>query len=161
MSEQANPPSEVRGNLEKIIDSLETTFRGDAWHGPSVMELLQSMPNDIVDRKFNYSKYTIAQLVYHLTVWRVFVLKKIEGDIHFDLNSDEDNYGTEEQLQDWKELLTNLKNAHKALIDKLEECDDELLERRVPGQHYDFYKLLTGIIQHDTYHLGMIWVLWE
>lgn len=151
----------VRAELEKIIDNLETVFRGDAWHGPSILELLQSMPNDITSRKFPYSKHTIAQLVFHLTVWRKFVIKKIEGDIHFDLVSDEDNYGTEEQLLDWKILLQNLKESHTELVAKLEEYDDELLEKMVPGQYYDFYKLLTGVIQHDTYHLGMIWVLWE
>ena len=27
--------------LELIIDNLDTVFRGDAWHGPSVMEIYQ------------------------------------------------------------------------------------------------------------------------
>ncbi|MFN3849964.1 MAG: DinB family protein [Spirosomataceae bacterium] len=151
----------MRVELEKIIDNLETVFRGDAWHGPSILELLQSMPNDITSRKFPYSKHSIAELVFHLTAWRKFVIKKIEGDIHYDLVNEEDNYGTEDVLQDWKILIENLKLAQSELVEKLESCDDELLAKMVPGQYYDFHKLLTGLIQHDTYHLGMIWVLWE
>lgn len=151
----------MRVELEKIIDNLETVFRGDAWHGPSILELLQSMPNDITSRKFPYSKHSIAELVFHLTAWRKFVIKKIEGDIHYDLVNEEDNYGTEDVLQDWKILIENLKSAQSELVEKLESCDDELLAKMVPGQYYDFHKLLTGLIQHDTYHLGMIWVLWE
>jgi uncharacterized damage-inducible protein DinB len=151
----------VRAELEKIIDNLETVFRGDAWHGPSILELLQSMPNDVTSRKFPYSKHSIAELVFHLTAWRKFVIKKIEGDIHYDLVSEEDNYGNQDVLQDWKVLIENLKLAQSELVEKLESCNDELLVKMVPGQYYDFHKLLTGLIQHDTYHLGMIWVLWE
>ena len=46
-------------------------------------------------------------------------------------------------------------------IKTLENLDDDILEKGVPGEHYNYYKLLNGLIQHDTYHLGMIWVLWE
>ena len=35
--------------LNKIIDNFDTVFRGDAWHGPSVMEFLNSMPMNVVD----------------------------------------------------------------------------------------------------------------
>jgi hypothetical protein len=58
-------------------------------------------------------------------------------------------------------LVNKLKESQEKLIEKLSKFDDSLLNRLVPGQDYDFYKLLTGLIQHDTYHLGMIWVLWD
>ena len=152
-----------RQELEKIIENLDTVFRGDAWHGPSMMELLNSMPAEVVAEKKSVSKFTISQLVFHLTVWRKYVLKKLEGDIHFDLISDEDNYGNAAQTnaKNWKNLIADLKNSQEKLVEKLEELDDSILTKTVPGNYYDFYKLLTGLIQHDTYHLGMIWVLWE
>jgi uncharacterized damage-inducible protein DinB len=149
--------------LDKIIDNLDTVFRGDAWHGPSVMEFLNSLPLEIVDTRKNFSKHTICQIVFHLTAWRKFVFEKLNENIHYDLLSEEDNYGSEVESnkQNWLTLVKNLQLSQENLINKLSEFDDSLLKRLVPGQDYDYYKLLTGLIQHDTYHLGMIWVLWE
>lgn len=152
-----------RNELDKIIDNLDTVFRGDAWHGPSVMEFINSMPLEVVDVRKEYSKYTICQITYHLGIWRKFVIEKLSGNIKFDLVSDEENYGTEEDIikANWPNLVEQLKTNQEELMNKLEEFDDDLLSKLVPGQDYDYYKLLTGLIQHDTYHLGMIWVLWE
>lgn len=152
-----------KSELEKIIENLDTVFRGDAWHGPSVMEFINSMPISEVDVKKPYSKHTICQIIFHLTAWRKFVFEKLNENIHYDLVTDEDNYGSDEVTtkSNWTNLVNDLKASQKQLIDKLEEQDDDILKKLVPGQDYDFYKLLTGLIQHDTYHLGMIWVLWE
>jgi uncharacterized damage-inducible protein DinB len=149
--------------LERIIDNLDTVFRGDAWHGPSVMEIINSLPLDKVNLNNGFSKRTITQHIYHIMSWKKFVLEKLNDNIHFSLPSEEENWGTESETSEanWKNLVAELKNTHNQLIEKLETFDDELLEKRVPGEYYDYYKLLTGIIQHDTYHLGMIWILWE
>jgi len=149
--------------LERIIDNLETVFRGDAWHGPSVMEMLNSIPIELVSKQKSFSKHTIAQNVFHLIAWRGFVLQKLKNNIHFDLISEEENYGNEYQnsQQNWHNLVLELRQQQESLIEVLQKQDDTLLDRIVPGQDYDFYKLLTGLIQHDTYHLGMIWVLWD
>ena len=61
----------------------------------------------------------------------------------------------------FNELIEYLKKQHFALIAELEKYDDDILQKNVPGEYYNFYKLLNGLIQHDTYHLGMIWVLWQ
>jgi uncharacterized damage-inducible protein DinB len=153
----------TNNQLDKIIDNFDTVFRGDAWHGPSVMEFLNSLPLHIVDAQKNFSKHTICQIVFHLTAWRKFAFEKLNDNIHYDLVTEEDNYGGETDItkENWSNLVSNLKESQEALLLKLEEFDDSLLNRLVPGQDYDFYKLLTGLIQHDTYHLGMIWVLWE
>ena len=157
------PYSMSRNELDKIIDNLDTVFRGDAWHGPSVMEISRSMPTLEVDKPHAFSKYTIAQLIYHLTAWREFVIQKLNDNIHFDLQTEEENYGTPEEItaQNWQTLINNLQKKQKTLIETLEQFDDSLLSKTVPGCYYDYYKLLTGLIQHDTYHLGMIWVLWQ
>lgn len=149
--------------LEKIIDNLETVFRGDAWHGPSVVEILNSLPPKVVDQKHGFSKRTISELVFHLVAWRKFIMEKLNDNIHYSLETDEDNWGTKEitSNENWPKLIKLLKDTQSELVALLEEKDDELLNKRVPGEHYDFYKLLTGMIQHDTYHLGMIWVLWK
>ena len=149
--------------LELIIDNLDTVFRGDAWHGPSVMEIVNSLPLEKVTQKQQFSSETIAQHVFHLMAWRKFALEKLNDNIHYSLETEEDNWGKAEdtKAENFQVLVENLKKSHNDLIYRLESYDDELLERKVPGEYYNFYKLLNGIIQHDTYHLGMIWVLWQ
>ena len=147
--------------LSKIVDNIDTVFRGDAWHGPSVMEIINSLPADKILEIQPFSRQSIAQHVFHLTAYRRFVLEKLNENIHFQLLSDEENWGTEDDLNNATLLKKNLIDAHNALLTKLELMDDTLLDRNVPGEHYNFYKLLNGLTQHDAYHLGMIWVLWQ
>lgn len=149
--------------LEKIIENIDTVFRGDAWHGPSVMEILNSLPIEIVATKQGFSKRTIAQLVFHLVAWRKFIIHKLNDDIAYSLKTEEENWGTaaETSKENWLDLKSDFIATQNQLLAILETKNDTLLELRVAGEFYDFYKLLTGLIQHDTYHLGMIWVLWE
>jgi uncharacterized damage-inducible protein DinB len=149
--------------LERIIDNLDTVFRGDAWHGPSVMEMINSLPAEKVAQKQSFSSQTISQHIFHLIAWRKFAFEKLSDNIHYGLESEEDNWGTAEDLkpENFKTLVETLKASHQKLLKKLDEFDDDLLEKSVPGEYYTFYKLLNGLIQHDTYHLGMIWVLWQ
>lgn len=149
--------------LEKIIDNLDTVFRGDAWHGPSIMEIINSLPIEKVVQKKEFSKQTIPQHIFHLMAWRKFVLEKLNDNIHYSLETEEDNWGNENDInpKNFSVLIEKLKSSHIDLINTLEKQDDDILEKYVPGEHYNYYKLLNGLIQHDAYHLGMIWVLWE
>lgn len=149
--------------LEKIIDNLDTVFRGDSWHGPSIMEIINSLPIEKVVQKKEFSNQTIPQHIFHLMAWRKFVLEKLNDNIHYSLETEEDNWGNENDInpKNFSVLIEKLKSSHFDLINTLEKQDDDILEKYVPGEHYNYYKLLNGLIQHDTYHLGMIWVLWE
>ncbi len=151
----------VETTLSRIIDNIDTVFRGDAWHGPSVMEIINSLPESKLLENQSFSRQSIAQNIFHLTAYRRFVIEKLNDNIHFRLETDAENWGTEEELKDPARLKKNLLDTHNQLLKKLEGYDDGLLTRNVPGEYYDFYKLLNGLIQHDTYHLGMIWVLWQ
>ena len=151
----------AESTLAKIIDNMDTVFRGDAWHGPSVMEIINSLPVSKLQEQHTISKQSISQNIFHLTAYKKYVLEKLNDNIHFRLETDEQNWGTPEELLDHVQLKKNLIDAHTQLINKLEQLDDSILEKNVPGEYYNFYTLLNGLIQHDTYHLGMIWVLWQ
>lgn len=151
----------AESTLTKIIDNMDTVFRGDAWHGPSVMEIINSLPVSKLQEQHTISKQSISQNIFHLTAYKKYVLEKLNDNIHYRLETDEQNWGTPEELIDHVQLKKNLMDAHSQLISKLEQLDDSILEKNVPGEYYNFYTLLNGLIQHDTYHLGMIWVLWQ
>lgn len=146
--------------LDRIKTLLNATFHGGAWHGPSVLENLQGIkPKAAGNRQKNI--HTIAELVYHITTWRIFALKKIQGDAEFLIKTEKQNWGNLKEIDEfeWETLQMELTLSHDELMTGLEEKDDNFLLEIVPGAEYDFYTLLHGIIHHDIYHCGQIAIL--
>lgn len=146
--------------LDRIKILLNAAFHGGAWHGPSVLENLKGIkPKAAGNRQKDI--HTIAELVYHITTWRIFVLKKIQGDIEFLIKTEKQNWGNLKEIDEfeWETLQMELTLSHDELMAVLNEKDDTLLSEIVPGAEYDFYTLLHGIIHHDLYHNGQIGIL--
>jgi uncharacterized damage-inducible protein DinB len=146
--------------LDRIKTLLNATFHGGAWHGPSVLENLQGIkPKAAGNRQKNI--HTIAELVYHITTWRIFALKKIQGDAEFLIKTEKQNWGNLKEIDEfeWETLQMELTLSHDELMTALGEKDDSFLLEIVPGAEYDFYTLFHGIIHHDLYHSGQIGIL--
>lgn len=146
--------------LDRIKTLLNATFHGGAWHGPSVLENLKDIKPKTAGVRLK-NTHTIAELVYHITTWRIFALKKIQGDEEFMIKTEKQNWGNIIEVDEfeWETLQMELTLSHDELISALEEKDDSFLTEIVPGAEYDFYTLLHGIIHHDLYHNGQIGIL--
>ncbi|MGI9550672.1 MAG: DinB family protein [Aurantibacter sp.] len=151
----------MASELEHIINNLEECFDGKPWYGISVMKKLDAIPWETVNDQ-KYGSKTIAVLVQHIINWRIFLLKKLEGDTEYDLKIDGPTDWTEVYMnnqQEWDELKRSLLQTQDALLDKLSQATEELLKKQVPGKNYTFLPILTSISQHDIYHLGQIAML--
>lgn len=150
--------------LLRIIDLLNTTYEGEeAWHGPSLVEVMRDVTPDIAGLRIAPNTHSIAELLFHMTSWRIFCVKKMQGDEQFDILTPGKNFG---QLPDkiddfeWEALQMELSLSQEELINELDKRDDdEFLEEIVPGRSYVYYDLLHGIINHDTYHAGQVMIL--
>lgn len=102
----------------------------------------------------------ICELVQHITTWRVFAIKKLDGDQNYDV-SQEENWkdATNQNETAWKIILSELDDSQEKLLEKLEAFSDQNLDEVVPGKAYSYYTLIHGVIQHDLYHLGEIALL--
>ncbi|MBG47581.1 MAG: hypothetical protein CML05_04755 [Pseudozobellia sp.] len=143
----------------RIVEKLETCFSGEPWYGHSVLAKLSGVSAPIAEQYLpNYSK-NVAELVMHMIAWREFALRKLMGDAEFkiELNSEAD-WPKAKSLsnQTWNDLMADLKRTQSDLLKVLSERDDLFLKSKVPGELYTFEYLLTGITEHDTYHLGQI-----
>ncbi len=150
-----------KNQLELIIDNLKECFDGKPWYGISVMEKLDAIPWQIVNDK-KYGSKSIGVLVQHIINWRVFVLKKLEGDVAYDLKIDGPNDWSSVYInsrQEWDELKVRLQQTQNELLEILSDATGGLLEKKVPGKKYTFGKVLPSITQHDIYHLGQIAML--
>src|SRR5260221_8478586 len=140
--------------LQSIIGLLEKSFHGPAWHGPAVMEALADVTQVTALRK-PVTSHGIIELVLHMTAWRNFVTKRLQGNNEFEV-SQKENFpeGT-----DWAKALSGLQQSQEELLRAMKKFPAEKLIDIVPTRKYDFYTMLHGIIQHDIYHTGQIVLL--
>jgi len=138
----------------RIASVLEKTFQGPAWHGPSVMEALENITPHVASRRISNS-HSISELVAHMTTWRNFVTKRLNGDSLYEV-SDAENFPL---VLDWEQTLRELKESQLNLLAALKAFPESKLFTTVPTRKYDFYTMLHGIAQHDIYHTGQITLL--
>ena len=141
----------MKTEVQKLGDILRHTFEKNAWHGLAVMEVLNSIDEDIVHKKFN-ANHSIIELVAHMTAWRVFVTERLVGNINFDVN-EEMNFP---DIKSWQTAVDELVASQKKLLAALEKFSDDRLGEVVPNRSYKFFTMLHGIVHHDLYHLGQI-----
>ena len=146
--------------IERIKELLNASFHGGAWHGPSVLEVVKDIKPKVASNR-QKGIHTIAELVYHITSWRIFAVKKIQGDAEFEIKTEKLNWGNIKVVDEFEleTLLMELSLSHDELMNVLEDKNDAFLDEIVPGTEYTFYTLLHGIIHHDLYHTGQIAIL--
>lgn len=143
----------MQSEIQHILSLLKSTFEKNAWYGPSVKEVLSDITPDLAAHRMN-NTHTIIELVAHMTAWRIFTVKKLEGDVDYKV-SKELNFPTP---LNWETALSGLNESQAKLIGAIQQFDSSLLHHPVPNSSYayTFFTLLHGIIQHDIYHAAQI-----
>ncbi len=149
------------GNSEirNIIRLLENTFDGSAWHGPSILNILNEVNAERAFKEFD-NIHSIAELVQHMTTWRKFAVQRLRGNHQYEIG----------EFEDWKKILRNDENtwreikkqflqSQQELLETLDGINDLKLTELVENKAYDYYTMLHGVIQHDIYHGGQISLL--
>ena len=101
-------------------------------------------------------------LVRHIINWRIFCLKKLQGDTECDVVIDGPTDWTDIYIsteKEWKRLNMSLAETQTEILEILNTANDSLLKEQVSGKNYTFLAILTSISQHDSYHLGQIAML--
>lgn len=150
---------------EKLIASLQEAFEGEPWLGESVMSKLGSIQWQLTNITMPHSSNSIAILVRHILNWRIFTLKKLEGNLAYDIEMNSEADWTPVTMQteaDWLTLIDDLQSSQKQILEFLrKQKDDSFLETIAPGRTYSLEYLLNGLVQHDLYHLGQIGLLYR
>ena len=139
--------------IDRIVRQLEKTFDQHPWYGPSMVATLANIKPETIHHRYG-STQSIIELVLHMTSWRVFATKRLEGDDTFEV-SPEMNFPAKGT---WEETLAALRQSQQALVEAAKKFPEDRLGELVPSkkQRYTYYTLLHGIVQHDVYHLGQI-----
>ena len=143
--------------IARIVDQVERAYRGEAWHGPSIREVLDGVDADAASARPVSNAHTIRELVVHVVVWEKQALARLAGNGRDELPPEEDWPAGGPA---WADLLDELDAVHERLSSAISECSDDMLGKTVAGSpETTVYVLLHGVIQHNLYHAGQIAIL--
>jgi len=145
--------------INKISDQLEINFRGDAWHGPSVMQLLADVTAEQAAARPVQNAHSIWELVLHIKVWKDATGRRLAGEA-FEPTPEEDwPEVTATGEAAWENALKELEASHEKLAEAVSKLDELQLHEPATGEDYSNYFMIHGVIQHDLYHAGQIVLL--
>lgn len=145
---------------DRLADQLERSFRGGAWHGPSVTETLADLTAEEAARRPIPAAHTIAEIVGHLATWTEVARRRITGEPVSRVTEEQDfppDGAVSEEA--WAASLERLEEAHRKLHETVAALDDGGLDAPVSGSDPTVRGLVLGVLQHNTYHAGQISLL--
>ncbi|HKR12314.1 MAG TPA: DinB family protein [Pyrinomonadaceae bacterium] len=149
--------------VDRIRNQFERAFDGEAWHGPSVLALLEGVTAAQASAHPIPGAHSIWELTLHIAAWEDACRRRLEGDPA--QLSDDENFpplgDTSEAA--WESAKQLLRDNHQRLLNALATLDDSRLDQPiVDNSEIPFssvYVTLHGGVQHDLYHAGQIAIL--
>lgn len=142
-----------------LAEQLRRTFEGDAWSGPSVLELLDDVDAASAHAKPIAGVHSIWELVLHVMAWDQASLRRLGGEVSQPEGCDNFPIPPEPTEEAWRNAIAEAKRAHNKLVRTVASLAESRLRDQVPGKDYDFYFMLQGVAQHELYHAGQIAIL--
>ena len=145
--------------LDRIQVQLQHAFAGEAWHGPSVLELLADVDAVKAADHPIPGAHSIWELVLHIAAWDKAVTSRLGGGRG--AVSDEENFPVigDAGEASWQKAIETLKANHRELVDALSRVEETSLDSPIGEGMSSVYVHLHGAIQHEIYHAGQIAIL--
>ncbi len=152
-------PDAGRVETSRLADQLERSFRGGAWHGPSLEEALDGVDAATAAARIGEA-HSIAELTGHVAFWIDAARRRMAGEeiVNVPPEVDFPPDGAKDEPA-WRATLAGLEQAHRRLHAALLALDDAELDGAVSGSDPTVRGQLLGILQHNAYHAGQIVVL--
>jgi uncharacterized damage-inducible protein DinB len=145
---------------QRLADQLRRSQHGDAWHGPSLAEVLEGVTAAQAAAKPIQDAHSIWELVLHVAIWQRHILDRIARGGMAEIPDELDwPKVTETSEAAWRRAVANLQQNNEDLAKAVERLDDAKLHSPVRGKDYDFHFMLEGMVQHNLYHAGQIALL--
>jgi uncharacterized damage-inducible protein DinB len=146
----------------RLADQIRRAFEGEAWHGDSVLELLDGVDTKTAAAHPIKGAHSIWELVLHITAWDDAVRRRTGGTAV--TLKDEQNFPPvkDTSAAAWREAIEHAKRTHDELVKAVAAFPDSRLQGQVPGKtenYYNFFYMFSGIVQHELYHAGQIALL--
>lgn len=145
--------------IPRILDQMDRTFSGDAWHGPSLTVLLDGISAEDASRHPVAQAHSIWEIVHHVRAWNAIVQQRLRNE-SVDPTPEMDWPPVWEVTESaWKRALDDLRESRERLRLAVEQLSESHLDEKPGNSRYSCYVMLHGLVQHDLYHAGQIAVL--
>ena len=149
--------------LDRISDQFQRAFNGPAWHGPSVLTLLEQITAAQAAAHPVLGAHSIWELTLHIGAWESACLRRLKGD-PAQLSNEEDWPSVNDTSEDaWTKTKQRLTDIHKQLLEAIASADESRLDLPIiverDTEFSSVYVTLHGGVQHDLYHAGQIAIL--
>jgi uncharacterized damage-inducible protein DinB len=147
--------------IERILDQLKRAYDGNAWHGPSVREVLAGVTAEQAHARPLENAHSIWELVHHIAVWEGAGRRRLAGDrAAIAISTPEDWPPADDHSEAaWEQAKAALDRGHQALVEAIAEVAESRLDEPILEGMSTVYVTLHGVIQHDLYHAGQIAML--
>ena len=144
---------------ERIAMEIGQALRGDAWHGPSLNELLDGITSEDAIQRPIPGAHNIWELVLHITSWANISRRRLTGGrVEPEDGEDWPRPGPISEPR-WAVARSALAESHERLREVVAGLSDEELTRNVPQGERSIANMLHGVTQHAAYHGGQIAIL--
>jgi hypothetical protein len=148
--------------LTRLADTIQRAYEGEAWHGPSLSEVLEGI--DAVKAASKHGDtHTIWELTLHITSWLDIVRRRLEGekldDTNLTITDDWPPAPREVTEAIWSETKDAVRESAFRLVKTVTAFPETRLDEQVPGKDYSYSVMLHGAAQHALYHAGQISLL--
>ena len=145
--------------VEFLADQLRRSYAGEAWHGPSLEELLRGVTAEQALAMPISATHNVWEITMHIGVWMSACRRRLAGDPAM-LTPREDwpliDAGSPAA---WKQTLDALKQEHDQLRAAIRAFPESSLENLAPAKDHSMAFMLHGVVQHNLYHAGQIALL--
>lgn len=147
--------------VNSLILQLQGVQSGKIWLGTNFAKKLSLLDEDAFFEKPN-NLNSIAELVFHLTVWRKDAIIKITSGKGSITDKHPSNWPGNKALQKlgWDLIINDYQASLSRLIDLLISKPDDFLDELYYDidfkGNYPYSFALFGLLHHDIYHLGQI-----
>ena len=148
---------------ERIRDQFRRAFDGEAWHGPSVLQLLNGIDAQQAAAHPIPDAHSIWELTLHIAAWESACKRRLEGD-PAQLTDAEDWQPVDDTSDGaWESAKKYLLDTHRELLEAIARLDESRLDEPIikdPNTPFSsVYVTLHGGVQHTLYHAGQIAML--
>lgn len=150
----------MTGEIMRLEEQLRLTFTGEAWHGPSVLDVLSGVSAEQASSHPIPGAHSIWELVLHIASDYALVLRRLSGDGR-QLTPEEDWPSCPQATaENWEQAVESLRRLDEKLRNAVRGFAVERLDLPlVAGVPYTAYTQFIGVTQHNAYHAGQIVLL--
>jgi len=151
---------------ERLADLLERTWKGEAWHGPSLEELTRGLTPQRAASRHLGDAHSIWEIVLHCTAWIHEVERRLDGgEPGAPAEGDWPAVGDPSESR-WEAARAALGAAVGDLAGRIRQFDERRFGDTVGtstspelGTGRTYYVMLHGVVQHNLYHAGQVALL--